>query len=115
MRAKLDKLDKIKKDQNAEKMDTATLEASHFHLGSPDDDETPLSELIDQTEFAISSLAKLVEIFINKSHSGEKGYYWVRKEHKVIQSFSLSLYVLMQMICYRLGDFTTCKLPISPW
>ena len=66
-------------------MDTVTMETSHFHLGSPDNEETPLSELIDQTEFAISSLAKLVETFINKLRVSEDGYYQVKKEHKVIQ------------------------------
>ncbi len=85
MRAKLNKFDHIKKEQDAEKVDTATSERFHFHLGSPDKEETSFSELIDETELARVNLPKLVETFINKLRVSEDGYYQVKKEHKVIQ------------------------------
>lgn len=83
MRTKLDKLDQIKKEQDAERVDTITLEKPNFHLGSPEEDEISLSELIDQAKFAINNLPKLVETFINRLRNREEGYYKVRKEHQV--------------------------------
>lgn len=97
MRAKLDKLDRMKKEQDTEGLDvrdqmdalptttTAPEGISHIYLGAPEKDETPLSKLTDPAGFSIPNLPNLLETFVNHFRTEEEGYYRVRKEQVVIK------------------------------
>ena len=97
IRTKINKLDQMKREQDAEGLDvrdqmgamsTATTVPgvkSHIHLGAPEKDETPLSELTDPAGFSVPGFPKLLEAYVNRFRTREEGYYRVQKEHMVIK------------------------------
>lgn len=97
IRAKINKLDYIKKEQEAEGLDvrdqmaalstatTAPEGTSHVYLGAPEKNDAPLSELTKPAGLSVSSLVKLVETYINSFRTREEGHYRVQKEHMVIK------------------------------
>ena len=102
MRAKLDKLDRIIEEPDAEGPDmeeqtgpsltTMTMSEGllvHFHLGAPEKEEKPISELTGATKFLVLGLPRMLEVFLNKSRTKDESYYKVRSGHIVSVCLSL--------------------------
>lgn len=96
MRMKLDKFDCAVNEQETEEPDvedqagaslatTTTPEEPlvHFHLGAPEKNEKPLSDLTGIANFSVSNLPHMLEEFLNRFRTQEEGYYRARKEHTV--------------------------------
>jgi hypothetical protein len=108
MRAKLDKLDCIIEEPDAEGPDieeqtgpsltTITMSGGllvHFHLGSPEKEEKPISDLTGATKFSVLGIPRMLERFLNKSRTRDESYYKVQSGHMVSVCPSLACGMLI--------------------
>ena len=86
MRAKIDKLDQMNEELDTEELDVEEERGTPltaFHLGAPEKDQKPLSNLMNTTRFSVPNLLQMLEAFVNRFRTVEEGYYKVQWEHMV--------------------------------
>ncbi|KAF9780021.1 hypothetical protein BJ322DRAFT_1165130 [Thelephora terrestris] len=122
IRAKLDKLDQMKKERDAEELDvrdqtdvlatatTAPKETTHVYLGAPAKDETPLSELTNPAGFSVPNLPKLLETFVNCFRTQEEGYYRKVLTYNQVQEFHYLRVTYKSMVNWQDNvDYLRCN------
>ena len=99
IRAKINKLDRVRSEQNADPeakkanllSTTAKEGLSCFYLGASEPEPQSLSKFAESGGFLVPGVPNLLEAFVNRFRTVEEGYYKVQGEDMVIRLSCLRL------------------------
>lgn len=109
MRMKLDKHDRINKEQETEQKEAGisllATASARFHLGAPEEHKKSLSALMKTTRFPVPNFMNILESFINRFRTAAEGYYKVQKELMVIMFVPLLLVKVNMCNVWQIMEF----------